>query len=298
MAQFYKTKSPECIEQIIGVLRRSPPPKSDPNTAIGFLAELFRSSPDTRATILAQSSTQYEQAAELLALLRAGLPDDARSFAKANGLVGLLTNLQSSGVKQIASMPRARSPGENDLLIGAYMESGNVAFIRSVLANFADATEQMTADAIRMGLMMSKFQNMAAPGREPAMVKAACARYNCKTDGRQMQRLLAMSTAFWALSSLSRTDAGVRGELSKVFGDDPKLKKTLAVEQTAFGNYVLMFAVFSGLKGGRENPEQERAYVGIVQSLDTFENLGSANAAFAPLESLGKAMPPSGKAKK
>ena len=73
------------------------------------------------------------------------------------------------------------TPADNDLLIGAYMASGDTAFIERILANFSSADDGMAGDAMRLGFMHSKFgPNFAPAGRENVMMPAACANINAR----------------------------------------------------------------------------------------------------------------------
>jgi len=57
MASYYRAKSPACIDGTLAQFRQTSGHQSDPNTLIGFLAELFRSSPQERDRILSSESS-------------------------------------------------------------------------------------------------------------------------------------------------------------------------------------------------------------------------------------------------
>src|SRR3978361_1321707 len=101
-------------------------------------------------------------------------------------------------------------PRANDLLVGAYMASGETAFIKRILANYASADDGMVADALRVGFLIGKFgPNISPPGRTPATLQAACEKYQCKIDRTRFPRLLTLATAIWITQSLSQHDQGI-----------------------------------------------------------------------------------------
>ena len=71
MASYYRTKSPACVDGLLTEFRQAPRAGSDPNTVIGFLAELFRSSPQERDRILSAEPSDYFKSVHLVSLYRA-----------------------------------------------------------------------------------------------------------------------------------------------------------------------------------------------------------------------------------
>jgi hypothetical protein len=56
MASYYRSKSPACVDDTLAQFRQDAAGgRADPNTIIGFLAEIFRSSPQERERLLPAS---------------------------------------------------------------------------------------------------------------------------------------------------------------------------------------------------------------------------------------------------
>jgi hypothetical protein len=286
MAAYYRTKSAACVDGILADFRRKP--RSDPNTLIGFLAELFRDSPQERDRILTAETADYMKSIDLASLWLAGLTDKEEKFAEANNLPGLTEQLRKSFPVPLDNVRSSSLPRDNDLLIGAYMASGNTDFIKRVLANYSDADDAIVADALRIGFMMGKFgPNLTAGGRNLATLRTACEKYQCKVDPAKTYRLLTLATAIWAIQSLSQQDDGIRKTLDDLFTNDPRLKTIFVTEQTAFGNYLAALAGAAAFKNAQDD-DQQRAYAAMNKAASIYENLGSAAEATAAMMPLPK----------
>jgi hypothetical protein len=225
----------------------------------------------------------------LLSLYRAGLPDDAQKFAAANDLAALSEKLRGMRLVALDAVKPSSIPGENDLLIGAYMASGNATFIQRILDNYSSADDAMASDGFRVGLMMSKFGPGLAPkGRKAVTVQAACEKYRCKEDQTKLLRVMTLGTALWSLQSLSGQDAGIQKTLSDFFARDTRLKMLFTTEQTAFGNYLTAMVVITTFKDDHTGADREQAYAAMDKSASIYESLGSAKEAFAPTMNLKK----------
>ncbi len=217
MPDYYRTKAPSCVDNMLSQLRQTTP-KGEPNPMIGFLAQIFRTSPAEKKRILEGERSDYVKSVDLVALYRADLLDDARKFAEKNQLSELLAKLEAKPPATLAALRPSSIPGDNDLLIGAYMASGDTALIKRILENFSDADDGMVSDALRLAYMKSKFgPNLVATGRDNVMAPAACAKYQCKTDPAKFFRVLTLASAFWALQSLSQNDEGIRKTAGRLF---------------------------------------------------------------------------------
>ena len=178
-------------------------------------------------------------------------------------------------------------PSDNDLLIGAYMASGNAAIVQRILENYSSADDAMAGDGFRMGLMMSKFGPGLAPkGRSAVTTQAACAKYRCKEDQTKLLRVMTLATALWSLQSLSGQDDGIKKALSDFFAREARLKNLFTIEQTAFGNYVTAIIIVTTFKD--DTAADREAYTAMDKSASIYENLGSAKDAFAPMMNLKK----------
>ena len=290
MAHHYREKSQSCVDEILTELKQTPPGnQGQPTTAVGFLAQLFKDSPQERERILKAESSNYVKSVELLSLYIAGLPDEAQKFAAENYLSVVSAKMHASNPTTLEALRPSSTPGDNDMLIGAYMASGNAGTIQRILENYSSADDAMVSDAFRMGFMMSKFGTGLAPkGRDPVMMQAACNKYQCKMDQLKFFRVLTLATAIWSLQSLANQDDGIKTTLSDFLAHDSRLKVLFATEQTAFGNYLAAIVVVSGLKSDHTGAEAQRGYAAMSESASIYENLGSAKDAFAPFANLKK----------
>lgn len=289
MPSYYRATSPACIDDVLAQLRQAPPSSHEPSTIIGFLAQLFRTSQQERQRILQSETSDYMKSVELVSLYRAGLPDDAQKFANANNLSELSEKLRAINLVALDAVSPSSIPSDNDLLIGAYMASGDTALIQRILDNYSSADDGMVSDGLRIGFMMSKFGPDLAPrGRNNVTMQAACAKYQCKVDQTRLLRVMTLATAFWSLQSLARQDGGIYKTVSDSFARDTRLKTALMSEQTAFGNYAAALAGVAAFKDDHTGDQPGQAYAAMSRSASIYESLGPANEALAPIASLKK----------
>jgi hypothetical protein len=281
MAGYYRTKSSACIDGILADFRNQP--GSDPNTLTGFLAELFKASPAERDRILKAETTDFMMSVDLASLWLAGLRDDAQKFAEATNRSGMIERARQTFPQTLDAVKPSAPPRDNDLLIDAYIASGNIDFIERVLANYSSADDGMVADALRIGFMMGKFgPNLKPPGRAPATLQVACEKYQCKVDRTKTLRVLTLATAFWSIQSLSQHDDGIAKTLNDFFTGDARLRTIFASEQTAFGNYLVALTGIAAFKNGQAD-DQQRAYATMDKAATIYENLGSPADATAAM---------------
>ena len=279
-------RSAACIDSVLSQLRQTNS-KSDPNTVIGFLAQLFSASPEEKQRILRGEPSPYVRSVDLVALYRAGLLDDARKFADENQLSATLQKMEASRLVPLAAVRSLFNPADNDLLIGAYMASGDTSLIGRILGNFSDADDGSVSDALRMGFMHSKFgPSLTAEGRENVMAKAACARYQCKIDPAKFLRVLTLASASWALQSLASADDGIKKTFSGFFANDPRLKNLLAAEQAAFGNYMTAYTLLAVFNG--DPKDGDKTHETMNKAALAYENLEPADKVFDHIEAYVK----------
>jgi hypothetical protein len=290
LTSHYRAKSPACVDDVLAQLRQMPPnPRSEPSTIIGFFAQLLKASAQERERILKADLSGNAKTVILVSLYRADLVDDAKKFAAANNLSTPPENVRITRLVALDALKPSSIPGDNDLLIGAYMASGNTALIQRILENYSSADDAMASDGFRLGLMMSKFGPGLAPkGRNPVTAQAACAKYQCKEDQTKFLRVMTLATALWSLQSLSGQDDGIKKTLSDFSARDARLKNLYATEQTAFGNYVAAIAIVAAFKDDHAAADREQVYAAMDKSASIYESLGSAKDAFAPMMNLKK----------
>jgi len=270
MPGYYRTKSSACVDKILAEFRQQP--QSDPNTLIGFLAQLFRTSQPERERILKDETSDRLKAVDLVSFYRAGLRDEGESFTRANNLSAFADKVHATRLPTLDDV-KPSVPADNDLLVGAFMASGEPTFIQRILATYSSADDGMVSDGMRIGFMMSKFgPTLAAKGRNTVMMQAACEKYQCKTDPAKLYRVLTLATALWSLQSLSEQDEQIKTTFSRFFVNDPRLKTLFLVEQNAFANYLTMIIGLSGVPGSAV----------LNRSAEMYEKLLPADQAFAP----------------
>jgi hypothetical protein len=293
MASYYRTKAAACVDGVLSQLGQTAPgSKSDPSAVIGFLAQIFSTSPAEKQRILQSEGSQYVKSVKLVALYGAGLLDEARKFAEENQLSATLEKVEKNQPAKLAAVRPTTNAADNDLLIGAYMASGDMALIGRILQNFTDADDGTVSDALRLGFMKSKFgPSLTAQGRENVMGPAACAKYQCKTDPAKFFRVLTLSSAFWALQSLGSTDDGIKKTFASFFANDPRLKNLLAAEQAAFGNYMTAYTMFSIFDSKDDKPEKDgdKTSEAMNKAASAYENLEPAGKVFEHIEAYVKA---------
>lgn len=296
MNDYYRSKPAGCVENILSQLRTAPRSKSDPSTVIGFLAQLFVTSPAEKTRILDNEPSDYIRSVDLVALHRAGLTEDARKFADKYQLSALQQKLEAGRPAQLTTVKPSSTPADNDLLIGAYMASGDTALIARILENFASADDGMVGDAMRLGYMNSKFGPSFTPkGRDSVMAPAACAKYQCKADPAKFFRVLTLSSAFWALQSLGRQDDGIKKTFAGFFERDARLENLRAGEEAAFGNYLTALTMAAAFKPDQaSSAEVDPTYASMNKAASAYETLEPAHKVFEHIEAYVKA----GKAKK
>jgi hypothetical protein len=288
MTSYYRARSPACLDEVLAQIRQMPPnARAEPSAAIGFLAQTLKDSTQERERILKSELSDNVKSVVLNSLYRAGLPQDAHKFPAANNLSVPPENLRATRLVALDAVRPSSIPSDNDLLIGAYMASGNTAIVQRILDNYSSADDAMVSDAFRIGLMMSKFEPGLAPkGRNAVTSQAACAKYRCKEDQTKFLRVMTLATALWSLQSLSGQDDGIKMTLSDFSARDTRLKNLYTIEQTAFGNYVAAIALVTAFADDHKESDRAQMYEAMNKSASIYENLGSAQGAFAPFTNL------------
>ena len=293
MNDYHRSKSAGCIDSMLSQLRQTVP-KGEPNPMIGFLAQVFRESPAEKQRILENERSDYVKSVGLVALYRADLLDDARKFADKNQLSALLAKLEAKPPTTLAAVKPSSNPADNDLLIGAYMASGDTALIQRILENFSGADDGTVSDAMRMGYMKSKFGSDASlrPDGENVMGPAACAKYQCKTDPAKFFRVLTLASAFWALQSLGENDEGISKTVAGFFDGDARLKNLLAGEEAAFENYMSAVTMFAVFKPDQPSTEPDEESAALNKAASAYETLEPPHKVFDHIEAFVSAEKP------
>lgn len=273
----YKTKNTKCIDNVIAKLdntkadtNKNPDIHANIEGMVGLLAVIFNDMPEELERLLAQESNQYKKSVYVESLYRAGLLERARTYADTNNLSDYFKLYAKYNLPAIKTVKPEFNPSDNDLLIGAYMASGNIKYIESILENYKSADENMVGIAFRMAFMINKFgKDLTPEGRDKSMIVAICKKYECKTNPKDFLRVSTLSSAIWALQSLSKQDEGIKKTLGSFFSNNVKIKQTYINEQTAFSNYMTGLIAFAAIKDNKN----------INESLAIYEQLGSGEDA-------------------
>jgi len=269
---FYQSKNMQCVDSLLDTLRalKTAPGAHNNPAMVGFLGALFSEYPDKREAILKQDTPANMKGLYIEALYRGGLQQEAKTYADSNGFAEAFRFFQGQNLPPLVSLKPSAIPSDNDMLIGAYMASGNTLYIRYLLGNFTTAGNAMASDAFRIAMMAGKFgKTMAPQGRPAVMMQAACQRYKCKANAHDLMRVMTLASGFWALQSLSAHDAGIKKTFDDFFKNDKRLSQLFTVEATGFNNYLVNLTAFAAIK---DNPK-------INASLTIYENLGSVKDA-------------------
>lgn len=280
MTTFYRNKDVGCIDAIIKNLPNVPRNPANIQGGLvnpgllGFFAHLFMNDPAEKARLLSLDVPPQAKPLFTEALYEAGLETEAQNYGNANGFPDPAKSMQAAGVVPLKQIKPIANAFDNDVLIGAYMASGNTDYIKSILGNFSSAGDDMVKDSLRLAMMQAKFgPTFRPPGRENVMMPTICQKYECKKDLHDLMRVLTLSSAFWAMQSLSRQDEAIKTTFSSFFENDARLKRLLAVESNGFANYMTTLALYAAIKDNTN----------VNASLSIYEKLGSAQDAIAAM---------------
>lgn len=273
---FYQTKNSSCLDDLLKSLPNRKPPQlpektadhSNIQAAVGFFAEIFMRNSQEKQRLLNLDLPLYTQSILVEALYRANLPKEAVIYAQTHDLLDIQKHYEAKKLPNIDTVKPFAVPSDNDLLIGAYMATGDTSFISRILDNYKNAEDSRVKDALRVGLMSGKFSNMQAPGRNRTMVMALCGKYHCKSDVSDYLRTMTLSTAFWATSSLAKNHEPIKKILADFFTNDSRLNRLLLLEQNNFANYLNIFILATTIK--KDDPKYE-AFLSSYERLEDTE---------------------------
>ncbi len=251
---FYITKDMSCVDKYLDLMpTRELKLPDDGSTHYqsqsGFLAEIFLAYPQKKESILSKASSNEVKRIYFEALYAAGLEKEAKQYADANGFTEVFNKYKAQNFSVIKLLKSSYYAGDNDLLISAYMASGDDNYIKNILDNFTSAEDGMVIDAFRLGLMQGKFgSSLTHKGRKNVITQTSCEKYKCKSNPRDFMRLLTLSSGFWAIQSLSQEDKIIKKISADFFNKDKRLYKLLEVELVGFSNYLTLLPVYIAIK--------------------------------------------------
>jgi hypothetical protein len=271
----YRTKSTKRINNLIQGINLLKADADNNNLAehsnieavVGMLVTIFIELPEEKQQILEKESNSYAKGIYVEALYRAGLLEEARTYADKNKIPEVFKWYQDQNLQSLENTKPRYLGYENDLLIGAYTATGDIKYIERILANYKNADDAMVRDSLRLGFMYHQFgPTFAAPDRNTIMTMAVRQKYYSKAKPEKMMQILTLSSAFWAIKSLAKSDEGIKKISAEFFQKDPRLQKFLLEETIALSNYLTALIAYQISKD--------------ESSLLIYENLGSASKAF------------------
>lgn len=146
----------QCVDAYVQALKKTDSKetlKSHANiqALVGFFAYIFKHYPEKKAKLLeVDPPQQHVKSVYVESLYRAGLPEEAKNYARTNGFDYLIKHFSAKPAAKVdIAIPQI--PSDNDLLIGAYMASGDKNYIAHLFEPLKQVDDGMAKDAIRMG---------------------------------------------------------------------------------------------------------------------------------------------------
>jgi hypothetical protein len=275
-----------CLENVAKALKANQ--TDDGETIVGFMAETLRSAPEARA-IYSIPDLQPRAKASL-----------ARAFdllGEHNNLRGFFSALFGGGGEEDGDSAEASAAkpdldtlvshddvNTNDLLIGAFMASGNQDHLARILRNYDTADDQMTADALREGMLLLRYwTHPTQVDRTPVktMLKLGCDRYGCKPRTHSEGRLMTLSTAYWAFFKHSAKDDGFRDAMNVYRARHLQFALAEAQERAAADNYASLSIAYATRKDD----------LTLAKAFDAYESFRPLSEVLPRFTLLAKALP-------
>jgi len=278
---FYRDKSEACLTDTLAALRDASSVKPEVNAAmVGFFAGVITSTPSMEAKILAAVGPPAMKRTILMALQRAGRDEAARNFAQTEHLQAALAGLESERPPRLDEVKPRSAAADNDLLIGAFMSTGDPTYIKAILGNFSAAEDDQIRDAVRVALMQARFGENDRRGGYQRLARVLCGKYQCRRDLSPFSRVMTLSSAYWALAALAAKDETIRKTSQAFLDADPRVKAIEQNEQDAFAAYVERLAVWTAAKGDPDSADRAKSEDALLSG---YENLAPTQDLLHPL---------------
>ena len=278
---YYRDKSEACLSETLAALRDALSVKPEINSAmVGFLAGVIKSTPTMEAKILAAVGPPTMKTTILMALDRAGRDEAARNFARSENLQAALAGLESELPPRLDEVKPRSAAADNDLLIGAFMATGDPAYIKAILGNFSAAEDDQIRDAVRVALMQASFGENDPRGGYRRLARVVCGKYQCRRELSAFSRVMTLSSAYWALASLAAKDETIRKTSQAFLDADPRVKAIEQNEQDAFAAYVERLSAWTAAKNDPDSADKAKSEDALLSG---YENLGPTRNLLHPL---------------
>jgi hypothetical protein len=278
---YYRDKSEACLSETLAALGDATSVKPEINFAmVGFLAGVIKSTPALEAKIVAAVGPPAMKTTILMALDRAGRDEAARNFAQAEGLQAALAGLESELPPRLNEVQPRSAAADNDLLIGAFMATGDPAYVKAILGNFSAAQDDQIRDAVRVALMQARFGEHDPRGGYLRLARDVCDKYQCRRDLSTFSRVMTLSGAYWALASLAANDQTIRKANQAFLDADGRVKAIEQDEQDAFAAYLEILSAWTVAKGDPDSADKAKTEDAV---LSAYENHGATWNLLHPL---------------
>lgn len=280
---FYQTHQFECVDKLLKSLDEMDNPELDPNriqNQIGFLAGIVITYPDKIDSILSKKVSQNARSAVIGALYRAGMSEKAVRYAHSSNMFPLFDSYQKSSIPLLAKTYSHYNPGDNDLLIGAFMATGDKIYIENIIHQYKDADDKMVRNALRIAAMQGKFgpellsktrKEIYTREHRENPLKALAIRENWQKYPKESMQTLTMASAFWALSSLAGKHKPIGEVFTDFFSSDSRLNKLANEETNNFTNYIMLSVILPAMDN-KQNNSDEALKQEVEQFLTSYEN--------------------------
>jgi hypothetical protein len=278
---YYRGKSEACLAETLASLRDATSIKPEVNMAmVGFLAGVIKSTPAMEPKILAAIGPPAMKTTILMALDRAGKDEAARRFAEAEKLQAALAGVESESPPKLNEVRPRSAVADNDLLVGAFMATGDPAYIKAILGNFSAAPDDQIHDAVRVALMQASFGETDHRGGYSRLARAVCSKYRCRHEPSDFPRVMTLSAAYWTVGSLAAKDETVRAANLAFLDADPRLKAIERDEEAAFAAYAERLSAWTAAKNNPDLADKAKSDDAL---LSAYENLGPTRDLLHPL---------------
>jgi hypothetical protein len=269
---YYRDRSEACLSATLAALAAALSVKPEVNAAmVGFLAGVIKSTPKMEAKILAAAGPPSMKTTILMALDRAGRDEAARSFAQNEHLQSALAGLESELPPRLDEVKPSSAAADNELLIGAFMATGDPAYIKAILGNFSAATDDQIRDAVRVALMQARFGETDRRGGYSRLARVLCSKYQCRHESSPFSRVMTLASAYWTLASLAAKDETIRKTSQAFLDADPRVKAIELNEQDAFAAYVERLSAWNAAKNDPDSADKAKSDDALLSG---YEDLG------------------------
>jgi hypothetical protein len=277
---YYRDKSEACLSATLAALGAATSVKPEVNVAmVGFLAGVITSTPKMEAKILAAVGPPAMKTTVLMALDRAGRDEAARSFAQSENLQAALAGIESERPPRLNEVKPRSAAADNELLIGAFMATGDPTYIKAILGNLSAATDDQIRDAVRVALMQARFGEHDRRGGYGRLARVLCSKYQCRRESSPFSRVMTLASAYWTLASLAAKDETIRKTSQAFLDADPRVKAIEQNEQDAFAAYVERLSAWIAAKDDPDLADKAKSDDAILSG---YEDLGSTRNLLHP----------------